>query len=150
MDRATFEVWREVLFATMREHKVDEIVVSFSGGGDSGQIDDIDAFSVHKTEDGWGRRLPMAMPGDTFNFYCSDNGEVQLRTLTQAAEDIAYAALEFCQLDWYNNDGGQGEITINATKVHEPAEDGQQHTVGEIDVQVGINYMSTEDYAFTY
>ena len=62
---------------------------------------------------------------------------MQLTSLRDIIEHITYAALEHTQLDWYNNDGGQGDLTIDLS-----------NTPPTIVLSLGINHVETEDYTF--
>ena len=68
---------------------VKTINLEFSGGGDSGQIEDIDTHPVAASE-----------PGD----YDSE-----------AIRAMGYGILERWGIDWYNNEGGAGTIIIHTS-----------------------------------
>lgn len=70
------------------------VFIEFSGSGDSGCIDSILAFKVGSTE-------PEELPEE-------------LNTLV---DTWAYLYLEGTNVDWYNNDGGQGTISFDLTEV---------------------------------
>ena len=95
----------------LRQHGIEHVWVSFAGGGDSGQIDDVE-FSprltdealtapCHRTESSW-------IGGE----WRRANG-VEDVPLKAAIEDITYDYLEATGVDWYNNDGGQGTLSID-------------------------------------
>ena len=73
----------------LQDNGIKQIVVNYSGGGDSGGIDEI-SFRDNK--------------GDDMTFYCDDS-------VKSFIEDLAYSQLN-CIEDWYNNDGGWGQILI--------------------------------------
>lgn len=76
---------------------VAAIICDFAGSGDSGQIDEVSAVKSYDPEDGSiGAPVEAAL----------------IETDREAAREIAYAALEKQGVDWYNNDGGQGEVAI--------------------------------------
>lgn len=97
----------------LRDHDVSEVRVEFDGGGDSGSIQavhyDVDSF------DDSGIYLEVAEVQSEFN-------QVERRwintrieshqTLGKAIEELTYDYLSESDVDWYNNDGGFGELVI--------------------------------------
>lgn len=83
------------LFAALKDAGVTRVEIRYDGGGDSGQVEDveyegdgIDAINESNLTDKF-------------------NGDL---------EDLAYHILEYHYgYDWYNNDGGYGNIIINLT-----------------------------------
>lgn len=69
--------------------------ISFSGSGDSGSIDSVDFEYVP------GKELPKEAE----------------KVLTDDLESWTYKWLEGTGYDWYNNDGGQGEVVFDLTEV---------------------------------
>ena len=90
---------------------VKVIVVEYSGGGDSGGIDSACCYSDLEFKNG----------------VVVDKNEI-----LDDIEQIAYAKLE-CIEDWYNNDGGWGEMII-----HVPS--------GEYIINNNIRITETEEY----
>lgn len=82
---------RTKLAIEMQAAGVNHVTISFSGGGDSGQVDVI--------------KITMA---DGFTEPCD---------LHEKLDAFAYKFLEGTGIDWYNNDGGQGEIEFDLTSV---------------------------------
>jgi len=124
---------RAVLFKVLADAGINEVVISFSGGGDSGAIDGSEAFMV--TGEGDARAVtPALLPETQVNFYAYD-GELEAMTVGEALERLGDQVLEGCGLDWYNNEGGQGEIIVYVDKQI-------------VRLEIGINSMSTEDYTF--
>jgi hypothetical protein len=80
---------RTILAAAMMSLGVKTVLIRFSGGGDSGQIDDIE-IDMHP-------------------------GHEEPAGLNKKLESWAYKFLEGVGVDWYNNDGGQGEIEFDLT-----------------------------------
>lgn len=70
------------------------VYIAFSGGGDSGSIDNIDV-------------------DEDCNFYA----QIKADPLLQEIEDFAYDYLSGTGVDWYNNDGGQGHMEFNVSTV---------------------------------
>lgn len=118
--------------------------VAFSGGGDSGTIDD--AVLLDQDDN------PIDLSNATFDWHehkgvfneAEDKWEKTFEKvpnkpvkdiLTQICED----ALEETGHDWYNNDGGQGSLTIDLTT-----------TPPVIELNVEINYMHHDSHNYDY
>lgn len=80
---------RTILAAAMMSVGVNRATINFAGGGDSGSIDDVELEM----------RPGMKPPED----------------LEKKLIDWADVYLEGCNVDWYNNEGGQGTITFDLT-----------------------------------
>jgi len=140
---------KERFLAILRENKVQSIRVSFSGGGDSGDIDWVE-FSTGVAEDstenqqrlrdlnfeGWRTKASF---NESLGRYV-DEQELVTMSLRQFVERLTYDALERSGLDWYNNDGGQGALDLEVTDSGELS----------IELEVGINYVMTEPHSFNF
>ena len=92
---------------------VTEVVVSFDGSGDSGQIDSTDILGIDKPEE-----VNITLIGEPRHVF---NRELNAWEVTPAKDEVfnlidgvnsvVYDALELSGVDWYNNDGGYGEWT---------------------------------------
>jgi hypothetical protein len=77
------------LFAALKDAGVTNVEIRYDGGGDSGQVDDVDFH---------GDNIDESDLNDKFE------GDLQ---------DLATHLLEqHYDYDWYNNDGGYGSISI--------------------------------------
>ena len=120
------------------------INVEFSGGGDSGSINDV----IAKTPDDAEVDLE-AQPTMSWIVETSAHNPVTRQweksyrpahlSLKSILTKMTDQALEESGLDWYNNDGGQGELVISFYE-SPPA----------IQLNVGINYTKTDDYHFNF
>jgi hypothetical protein len=128
-----------ILLTQLRTLKVKTVEVTFAGGGDSGSIDDVNAYdnnnadvnlTVHHLD--WPEESCRHDP-DTNSWIT----EVKVVTipLDEVLKRVTNDALSASGLDWYNNDGGQGSLTIDFNK-----------SPPEISLDVGINYTTTEDH----
>ena len=78
-----------MLFAALKDAGVTNVEIRYDGGGDSGQVEDVEFF---------GDNLDAKSIHDNFE------GDLQ---------DLGYHLLEqHYDYDWYNNDGGYGTISI--------------------------------------
>lgn len=135
------EEHRATLLGALKLLGVQTVNVSFSGGGDSGSIDDITARDAAMN--------PVNLTTHeltwvaTSSHYSSSgwvtNSSDVIEPIRDIVERVAYAALEKSGLDWYNNDGGQGEFTIDLS-VSPP----------EITLNVGVNYTQTDEHVFNF
>lgn len=76
--------FKKVILPALKKAKIETVEIYFDGCGDDGSINEISA-------------QPDALPDLT----------------KQNVEEWAYKLLEGTGVDWYNNDGGFGEITID-------------------------------------
>lgn len=73
----------------LQDNGIKQIAVNYSGGGDSGGIDEV-LFRDHN--------------GDDVDFNCNN-------LVNEFIEELSHNTLEHVE-DWYNNDGGWGQILI--------------------------------------
>ena len=118
-------------------------VVSFSGGGDSGEIDHGELFDASNH--------PISMEGITFDWTSNSDRwvsttnkwktvvETQTLPLAEILRRITEQMLEESGHDWYNNEGGQGQLEI-LLYTNPPT----------ITLNVGINVVNTEDHEYDY
>ena len=98
----------------LRQHGIDKVTVSFNGEGDSGSIEDI-LYEPRGNEEAV-KALPVEHIS-TSSFF--DDGQwrrhatPEQSTLNEAIDALTYDYLEETNVDWYNNDGGGGEFTID-------------------------------------
>ena len=96
----------------LRQHGVDNVEVSFDGCGDSGSIDRVEFEGAELDRQAIGIELE-----GIYQYY--ENGEYRseqtLRQLSleEAIKEIAQDYLEETGVNWYDNDGGFGELTID-------------------------------------
>lgn len=109
------------------------VVVEFQGGGDDGQVDGV--YITDQNEDYI--EIPDDMIAWTTQTYGDQQSEQRQTKLVDVLEDLCSRALDETGLDWYNNDGGQGNLEINF-KDNPPS----------IKLNVGINHRTTEDYEY--
>lgn len=104
--------FQEFLKGLQGKYNIKFLYCEFSGSGDSGEIHDVVG---HVTEDAYGEGIKLQ----------DDDGN----TVTSFFDDY----LEKTGYDWYNNDGGYGNITLNLE-------------TGEIKCDMNINIMTSEEY----
>lgn len=105
---------KQVIFSFLEAYGVSEVIVSYSGGGDSGQTDDIDVVSL--VEPPAAAMLALAVTQGRWNQQ-SRVMEFVLAcmefTLEDAVELLLDEALSLAGHSSYENgDGGEGKLTI--------------------------------------
>ena len=110
-----------------------EVRVEFQGGGDDGQVDGVYMLD----NNGAYIDVPDDMIAWTTLTYGDQQVEQKQTKLVDALEDLCSRALDNTGLDWYNNAGGQGNLTIDF-KENPPS----------IKLNVGINQTTTDDYEY--
>ena len=109
------------------------VYVDFRGGGDDGQIESV----YYKDRQDNHQDIPKDMISWTQLVYGDKPKTTKEMSLVDVLEDLCYRALDEVNLDWCNNEGGQGYLHIDFTE-----------SPPKTDLQIGINTMSTDDYGF--
>lgn len=120
---------------------VKEVRVTFSGGGDDGSIDDVEAVShqdtyIDLTEElisGWEKREDYHQ-----NEWIKTIKRIDNMKLTELLKEMCQDALEETGLDWYNNSGGEGALTIDFTE-----------SPPKINLEVGIRIEEIDEHNFS-
>jgi hypothetical protein len=92
----------QLLLPVLNEFGVQMVYVGFDGSGDDGAIDS--AYYI---------------PSETStiaNQTLGDLGDASIlatKTVQAVLDDLTYEYLEHTDIDWYNNDGGYGELQID-------------------------------------
>lgn len=110
-DRLYMENLRRIL-PLLRQHDIHRVAVYFEGSGDSGSIQDI----AYSPEPAGIRQVACEHLHTSSSFesgvWCRAV-ELQQATLGEVIEAITYDYLEETGVDWYNNDGGYGDLIID-------------------------------------
>jgi hypothetical protein len=114
---------------------VGKVVISFAGAGDSGEIDDM----YLESPSGEFIEMPNDMISWTKQVYGSQQSETKQVKLRDALEDIGYRVLDETGMDWYNNEGGQGNVYLIL-----------EGEIFNVRVDMEVNYTSHEDHEFEY
>lgn len=104
--KGTLEGNYPAILAALYAMKITTVIIHFAGSGDSGEVEEVEFFSGKKK---------VAEP------------TLENRT----AGDLLDNLTELIEGDWYNNDGGQGTITVDTKTRH-------------VVIEVGYNYMETD------
>lgn len=117
------------------------IEITFSGGGDSGEVDSATLLDAIGNElpmpdmkvQGWEKTKVWEKGG------CTVTIEPKVMTINELLIQMTYDALEETSLDWYNNEGGAGEMIIDF-----------RESPPRLELEVGINYTETSDHSFKF
>ena len=123
---------KAALFDVLAAARITTVTVTFDGSGDSGQVEDIDAWRGDELAD---------LPPDeiTIASACWGDPGFAARTMPveQAIEQLAYDLLSMKHGGWENNDGAYGEFTFDvATRV--------------ISLEYNERYTTTEFYSHSF
>jgi hypothetical protein len=99
------------LFDALAGAGITTVVVQFDGGGDSGQVESIEARIGENLAD-----LPAAQVELAQSSWGSPEIERTAFPIRDAIEQIAYDFLEETHCGWENNDGAYGEFTIDVAE----------------------------------
>lgn len=100
----------------LRESGTQKVTVSFEGSGDSGAIGDV-TYTPDETEPPQSQRVEILATSRDF-----DNGHWRTTvnpdqiSLNSAIETITYDFLEETGINWYDNEGGYGELVIDVSQ----------------------------------
>ncbi len=99
---------KAALFDVLAPAGITRIDVTFDGYGDSGQIENVQAYAGDTPAALPEARLTLRSPG--FN---DDAVREQEMTVSEAVETLAYGALSQTDGGWANNDGAYGEFVFD-------------------------------------
>ncbi len=106
-----FDLNKVALFNALTASGITQVVVSFDGYGDSGQIEDIS----YSNGDG-----SITMPECKIDILGTIWPEPEPRqssiSVASAIETLAYSVLEYTHCGWENNDGAYGDIIFDVAE----------------------------------
>lgn len=133
------ELFRGML-PILRQHGVETVSVSFDGSGDSGTIDNasfspaINAASIY----GEFASTEYQFVDGRYQPVCT----VEQTTLQDAIDKLAMAYIDSHDVDWYNNDGGWGELVLDVESGQVHFEVHVRHTESTCEVDQTIDVMT--------
>jgi uncharacterized protein DUF6878 len=100
----------------LRRYGIAKVTATFNGGGDSGNVDNIEVDGLVTEPE----KIPLTADdvevlgtGGQHNYDATTRMTTTVApTLADFLDHLANELLSDTQMDWYNNDGGYGEITI--------------------------------------
>jgi hypothetical protein len=131
---------KDELLTRLKMLGVSIVQVEFRGGGDSGEIEGAYAKDL---QNNFVDIKEEKMLWPTMESY-EEDGKWHRRMVDKdmpiedILKDMTEQWLEDTGHDWYNNDGGQGEMTIDF-----------KQSPPEFSMYVGVNYNKTDDYNYS-
>ena len=127
------EATKAAIFKVLAATPITRIVVSFDGCGDSGQIEDIEAFS------GADRAvLPEVLIDIQETTWSNDQSFTRTGVrLGEAIESLCYGYLEEKHAGWENNEGASGEFVFDVA-------------AARLELAFSARFTSTEDYSHSF
>ena len=110
----------ELVWAAMRELGIKQIDVTFSGEGDSGSINDVLVGTSTQTTTEYGGMAWAEMNQRLENCYVKVHPDEPPMKLTQLIERLLDPMTTEQNVDWWNNDGGFGEVRLILNEGDEP------------------------------
>lgn len=112
----SIEERKQALLVTLKNLGISQVVIEYSGSGDSGQVDEINAYLTGDpaTPEDIDKIAAQHAPPDEISIKVSNKllGQED-KELSAILEEFAYDAIEEANLtDWYNNEGGGGAMTL--------------------------------------
>ncbi len=102
---------KTVLFDALAAAGITQVVVTFDGYGDSGQVESIDAKAGDEDA-----ALPSGMISLIFARWGQADATAQDMTIADAVEHLAYDFLSQTHGGWENNDGAFGDFTFDVAE----------------------------------
>ena len=139
---------RVLLLSQLRTLGVSSVEVSFSGSGDNGSIDkpecyDADGGCIDLSKGtGATTRLEWPTYHDGYDHATGSwtrTASNMTMTLEDILREITSDALSQAGIDWYNNDGGQGRLSIDFTQ-----------SPPQIELEVGVNITHVDEHNFNF
>lgn len=123
---------KATLFGKLAAARITHVTVTFDGGGDSGQIEDICAFRGEILVD-----LPEGEMELTQLHYGSAEPTVQSLATSEVIESLCYDLLRQKHAGWENNEGGWGEFTFNVVE-------------NSIELDMNVRIETSESYGYEW
>lgn len=116
------------LFEVLAAAGISSVLVQFDGGGDSGQIESVEAFAGDAPADLPGVDVAMIIP-------LADGMDTRSETtpIADAIESLAFDLLTATHAGWENNDGAYGEFRFDVA-------------AGTISLDHNDRYVAVESY----
>ena len=104
----------KTIFEQLRAAEASSITISFNGSGDSGSIESVDIYNADNQR--MQIDLTVIYPEEKSSWvddkWITETEEKEM-PIADALEAYCYDELQKTEIDWYNNDGGFGQMTIN-------------------------------------
>ena len=124
------------LIAQLKLLNVKEFRINFDGGGDDGQIDEIEFYNTNNET----FNIPSDMISWVYHDFNGQEAKDAKVTLHKAIEDLGYQMLDESGHDWVNNDGGYGTIDVLLE-----GSDGKP----SVHMEINIRYSNEDQYDYS-
>lgn len=130
----------------LRGAGTERVSVSFDGSGDSGSIHDV------SFEPEWGNDRPLVTMLKEMRVYDKDQQTWMRATqeedmpLTEAIAELTYDYLDESGVDWYNNDGGYGDLVIDVRAGTVALTVNQRYTESTCEYEAELDIASGEEH----
>jgi len=91
------DAFRKELFDTLKMYGIVQVIINYSGAGDSGQTDDI-SIKPEKRDEMLDEKMESG------------------KTIREALDEFAWQGIEENEGGFYNNDGGDGQIIFDVAE----------------------------------
>ena len=102
---------KKALFSALKDAGITQVDIEFDGEGDSGQVDDIQAWAGHSKADL--HNIPVTILSPQSNDVPASHHTIVLQ---DALEALVYELLECHQDGWQNNEGSFGNFKIDVVR----------------------------------
>jgi hypothetical protein len=127
----------KTIFEQLRAAGASSITISFDGSGDSGSIESVDIYNADNQR--MQIDLTVIYPKEKSSWvddkWITETEEKEM-PIADALEAYCYDELEKTEIDWYNNDGGFGQMTINLDD--------------KVEIELEVNTRYTEYHSETF
>ena len=97
MEQSQEDEFRKELFDTLKMYGIVQVIINYSGAGDSGQTDDI-SIKPEKRDEMLDEKMESG------------------KTIREALDEFAWQGIEENEGGFYNNDGGDGQIIFDVNE----------------------------------
>lgn len=115
------------LFGVLGPAGIQYVTVTFDGGGDSGQIEDISAVADNTKVE-----LPTVEIELVNHVWGQEEPRRTLMPVAEAIEQLAYDLLSLTHCGWENNDGAYGEFVFDVAKQSISLEHNERYVTAEL------------------
>ena len=127
----------KTMFDQLRKAGATEVVIYFDGSGDSGSIESLDIYNADRQQVQVDQTVIYPKEKSTWiDGQWVNEIEHKEIPILEALEAYCYDELEKTNIDWYNNDGGFGEMRISLSDT--------------VSVELEVNQRYTEYHTTTF
>jgi hypothetical protein len=121
--RALISLQKSVVFGAMKQHGIQQLIVTYYVGGDSGDISDVSTGNSDTITQGDLSKIDIDAYPDISSQYDRESKqwvyipEIKTTSLLSAVKDLTWEAIKVSgHSGWENCEGGGGTLTLDASK----------------------------------